>query len=101
MDKKLQIEAMARLDGYSCVKRDGWWWGRRGETGVVRFKDLPNYHTDNEIDRMVRGLGVIEVNIYLSHLSRFFISATEADRTQATEEQKVEAFLRTHGEWTE
>jgi hypothetical protein len=97
MKREQQMEAMAKADGLEYTEYDGGWWGIRGVTGIVRSKDLPNYFTDNEIDRMVRGLSIIERFTYIG----FLAGSTEADRVANTAEQKVEAYLRATNNWSE
>ena len=103
MDKQKQIEAMARLDGWkACPRCDD-------EDCIYNSK--PDYHTDNEIDRMVRGLMYKELFHYTKRLcgiiKRDNASSWDGDdqllimANQATPAQKVEAFLRAKGFWEE
>lgn len=103
---KAQVE-MARLDGndidydndgLAIVISDG---GCSHFDTLQELECIPDYFTDNEIDRMVRGL---EWNGYDldSPYDKYWTSLRTIcggviHMCKATPEQKVEAFLRAHG----
>jgi hypothetical protein len=105
MNKELQIEAMARCDGL-----DGVAWRTVFNTGgyvnwwfTSEDIEVPDYHTDNEIDRMVRGIKEdAELN---ARYNRELRAICDRDNTYwthlATAEQKVEAYLKATNNWEE
>ena len=66
------------------------------------FTLLPDYHTDNEIDRMVRGLSESELLGYTHRLAEVVGGYVwNGPLLTATEDQKREAYLKAKGAWTE
>ena len=107
MNEQKIIEAMAKADGY-----EKYFFPARFSEKQLWFKgidqtpcDIPDYLTDGEIDRMVRGLDEVKASMYgrlLHEVMSAFLgrSAYVADFVQAPEEKKVEAYLRAIGKWT-
>jgi hypothetical protein len=112
MNKEQMMEAMARLDGWDLHPKEveDWTdpaiWAKKEGRGLVFKMNLPDYFTDNEIDRMVRGLDGRELDTYATTLSRIISPDLEPYWTpdgvteilKATEDQKVEAYLKAKGE---
>ena len=103
MKREKQQEAMARLDGWES---NGNWpngnpiWKSKGfSVSGNEVVQLPNYHTDNEIDRMVRGLSEEIMWKYANHLGEIVLRDGGKWTHQATAEQKVEAYLKAKGVW--
>ena len=105
MSEQKQIEAMARADGkpVESVIMGKLYYAKKFD-GFYRDTEIPDYFSDNEIDRMVRGLvddleqddgGWTALDRYESILGDMtnYISV-------ATAEQKVEAYLKAKGLWT-
>ena len=108
MNKKLITEAMARADGYTQNGVAGEILYRR-ENEILGFDELPDYFTDNEIDRMVRGLSPELLREYYYVQLNLIITKQEnekgkihydCEKAQATAAQKVEAYLKAIGKWT-
>jgi hypothetical protein len=108
MNKQLQQEAMARLDGWTIYLKHpdpiyDTWKSPRGEGEIYCETCLPDYFTDNEIDRMVRGLDYDHtrtgmVSKYSSYLGFLCQVVGCPEILQATADQKVEAYLKAKGE---
>jgi hypothetical protein len=110
MERNKQTEAMALLDGMTLnIDSEGYIHGWcRDKYG--QLMKTPDYHTDKEIDRMVRHVKETDDCIflrYLEELSKIVCPDGNGDEWHlglmicATTEQKIEAFLRAHGEWTD
>ena len=112
MKHEMQMEAMARIDGWTIVGHDTGRYSAKPPneprmsntwlTEELATGDYPDYTTDNEIDRMVRGLPDDKlVTNYIGNLT--LICCRDGVRWihQATEAQKVEAFLKAHGKWAD
>ncbi len=113
MKAKKITEALARLDGWKQVPalegRVRWY------KQSLNCRHLPDYSTDNEIDRLVRGLKnkmsddedvryvdflfeiVLGYEIDLKNMSYDELVALQ----RSTAAQKVEAFLKAHSKWGE
>jgi hypothetical protein len=100
MNEELQIEAMARVDGWKVCS-----WNGQLYKGLLYATNLnlPDYlHDDNEIDRMVRETINKEPSLYPKYLTALE-QVTRRDNTFmlcATTAQKVEAYLKAKGLWT-
>ena len=114
MKLEKQIEAMALIDGFTeiSMRSDKLPLPLRGIDYIcgIKFDEiitpLPNYTTNNEIDRMVRGLGEKLIESYILQFTYLLDPKADLDwheimpsLLQATPAQKVEAFLKAHGEW--
>ena len=101
MNEQKIIEAMAQKDGYQWITPyDG--LGQWNNKNLEQVDNLPDYLTDNEIDRMVRGLVKDDPDMYDNYLS-MIEWVTRRDNTFmlcATAPQKCEALLRMEGTWT-
>jgi hypothetical protein len=105
MNKEQMMEAMARLDGFKAGDKITFPQYFYKEDKIYISSDLPDYFTDNEIDRMVRGLDDDELDRYTDNLVQITLCDSKGvikwTRTllKATEEQKVEAYLKAKGVW--
>ena len=117
MNKKLITEAMAKADGYEetiqrCGILDSGYelthasaLDYRIEVFGVKIgsniaEPLPDYFTDNEIDRMVREMHFKYGPVYWNEL-QIICERDSTDIWLATAAQKVEAYLKARGLWTE
>ena len=97
MNEQKKIEAMARADGYQWITPyDG--LGQWNNKNLEQVDNLPDYLTDNEIDRMVRGLDDNDFHEYCKHLGAVCLR-DDKHPWKAPSEEKVEAYLRAVGEW--
>ena len=93
MTNEKQNEVMAIADGFTAHEYKLYASGFGSS--------VPDYDSDNEIDRMVRGLDDKELRAYYFHLSEVMgINKYEAHlMLKATTAQKKEAFIKCKGEW--
>ena len=109
MKLEKQIEACAALDGWVKEGRDedsGFSTWRNADGILCLSKDLPDYDSDNEIDRMVRELSFIQVNTYWATICEVtgcheYGSWGPAEVVTATPALKRMALLRVAGKWEE
>lgn len=100
---KQQQEAMARIDGIDVTKERWIEDPMQMMCGGIGLKDLwPDYDSDNNIDRMVRGLSWLELAEYQKHLAIICHSSVGSPLLlRAEAAQKREALLKAHGVWEE
>ena len=116
MNKQI-IEAMAKADGFVFVREIpfnslGSLYSHPDGVGYFPSNQLPDYFTDNEIDRMVRDLkdDLRVAHQYVKELMEIvgqdignfghYYPIEVAVFALATTAQKVEAYLKAIGKWT-
>ena len=103
MNEQKQIEAMARLDGYSIVKvvQGIKYWKHEAVGMFAGNKFLPDYTSHDAVQRVIDGLVYGEKSEYISRLLDLtkVIMRTTENMISATPAQKVEAILKAKGEW--
>jgi hypothetical protein len=110
MNEQLQIEAMARADGFEYKPNNHLGlivWFKKGHQQGWKANELPDYlHDANPIERMVQVLGDVELSRYEDNLHEI-MKRDDPEYVRysfsiwrSTTAQKVEAYLKAKGLWT-